>query len=118
MTKRSIAGAVVALAAIAVIAFGASVAEGSAGATKARTATPLCLSPANYEPVAALKAASGRQRDLVTNEYDLPTPTDGVSPFFTPNVTVEVYFHVISTTRATTYTATSRSSGSPTRSRS
>ena len=33
-------------------------------------------------------------RDLVTNEYDLPTPS-AVSPFFTAPKTIQVYFHVI-----------------------
>ena len=40
------------------------------------------------------KAGSRHRRDLVTNQYDLPTPST-VSPFFSAPHTVNVYFHVI-----------------------
>jgi hypothetical protein len=48
-----------------------------------------------YGPLAAMKAASRYRRDLVTNQYDLPTAPSTISPFFTAPHTVNVYFHVI-----------------------
>ena len=87
-------GGLVALLAIAAVAVAASVAQGSSG-KQAAAADPYCFSAANYMPVAALKAGSGRQKDLVLDQYELPTPDTGYSPFFTPNVTISVYFHVL-----------------------
>jgi len=45
-------------------------------------------------PLAAMLAGSRHRKDLVTNEYDLPTPST-VSPFFSAPHDVKVYFHVI-----------------------
>jgi len=85
-------GAVVAaaLAAGALVATGATASAGKS--TEAPASGIVCPLPTGA--LDAITAGSGRKRDLVTNQYDLPTPS-GPSPFFTAPHTVNVYFHVI-----------------------
>jgi hypothetical protein len=88
--------AAVAVAACAVAASSAA----STGTTAARSpaaspTTAPCILPIVYGPLAAMKAGSRHRRDLVTNQYDLATPSDSISPFFTAPRTVNVYFHVV-----------------------
>ena len=99
--RKPIWKGVAALAVTAALAAGALVASsaastGSAAAAKASAAsgTAPCILPIVKGPLAAMLAGSGHRRDLVTNQYDLPTPST-VSPFFTAPHTVNVYFHVI-----------------------
>jgi len=92
---KAAAGVVVALAlaAGALAASSAASKGGVAGAPTAAVPAP-CPLPIVYGPLAAIKAGSGRMRDLVTNQYDLPTPSNA-SPFLVTPHTVNVYFHVI-----------------------
>ena len=99
--KKPIWKGVAALALTAALAAGALVASsaastgGSAAAkTPAASGAAPCILPIVYGPLAAIKAGSERRRDLVTNQYDLPTPSR-VSPFFSAPHTINVYFHVI-----------------------
>jgi hypothetical protein len=90
-----------ALALTAALAAGAMVASSAASTgpnaaaktAEASGAAP-CILPIVKGPLAAMLAGSRHRRDLVTNQYDLPTPST-VSPFFTAPHTVNVYFHVI-----------------------
>jgi hypothetical protein len=88
-----------ALALTAALAAGALVASSAAStgssAAKAAAGTAPCILPAVKGPVAAILAGSRHRKDVVTNEYDLPTPAPTISPFFTAPREVEVYFHVI-----------------------
>ena len=62
------------------------------------TGSPVvCLSPVSYNSVVALKTASHKDRDVVTNQYRLPTPAvTGVGIFGpTTAIVVKVYWHVI-----------------------
>src|SRR6185437_2673240 len=81
-----------ALAAGALVAPSAASTGTSTGAGAPGTAP--CVLPAVKGPVAAILAGSRHRKDLVTNQYDLPTPTT-ISPFFTAPHNVDVYFHVI-----------------------
>lgn len=84
-----------ALAACALVASSAASTGRSAAAnTPTATGSAPCILPIVHGALAAMKAGSGRRRDLVTNQYDLPTPSV-ISPFFTAPRTVNVYFHVI-----------------------
>jgi pregnancy-associated plasma protein-A/IPT/TIG domain-containing protein len=92
---------VVALALTAAVAAGALVAtsaastgSSSAGKASAASGTAPCVLPIVKGPLAAMMAGSRHRKDLVTNQYDLPTPST-VSPFFTGPHNVNVYFHVI-----------------------
>lgn len=88
-----VAAGVVVGAALAAVAISATASAGSI-AVSASPSGVACLLPNAFNSVAALKAAGTHRRDVVTNEYDLPTPTT-VSPFFAGPRTIEVYFHVI-----------------------
>jgi Pregnancy-associated plasma protein-A/IPT/TIG domain len=98
--KKPIWKGVAALALTAALAAGALVASSaastgsSAAKTPAASGTAPCVLPIVKGPLAAMMAGSRHRRDLVTNQYDLPTPST-VSPFFTAPHTVNVYFHVI-----------------------
>jgi hypothetical protein len=99
--RKPIWKGVAALAVTAALAAGALVASsaastGSSAAAKTPTASGAapCILPIVKGPLAAMLAGSRHRRDLVTNQYDLPTPST-VSPFFTAPHTVNVYFHVI-----------------------
>jgi hypothetical protein len=87
-----------ALAVTAALAAGALVAPSAASTGTSTGAgapgTAPCVLPAVKGPVAAILAGSRHRKDLVTNQYDLPTPTT-ISPFFTAPHNVDVYFHVI-----------------------
>jgi Pregnancy-associated plasma protein-A/IPT/TIG domain len=84
-----------AVAACALVASSAASTGSSAAAkTPAASGSAPCILPIVHGALAAMKAGSGRRRDLVTNQYDLPTPST-VSPFFSASHTVNVYFHVI-----------------------
>ena len=84
-----------ALAAGALVASSAASTGGSVAAkTPAASGAAPCILPIVKGPLAAMMAGSRHRRDLVTNQYDLPTPST-VSPFFTAPHTVKVYFHVI-----------------------
>src|SRR5215831_3928421 len=82
-----------ALAAGALAATSAASTGKSAAAKPAASGTAPCILPAVKGPLAAMLAGSRHRKDLVTNEYDLPTPSV-VSAFFTAPHTVKVYFHV------------------------
>ena len=123
--RRSIWKGAAALALIAALAAGAlaatSAASTGSSAAKAPAAsgTAPCTLPAVKGPLAAMMAGSRQRKDVVTNQYDLPT-SSVVSPFFTPTKTIKVYFHVImdgpDTGATTIRRATSRSRGSRVRS--
>ena len=82
-----------ALAAGAMVASSAASTGGSAAVkTPAASGAAPCILPIVYGPLAAIMAGSDHRRDLVTNQYDLPTPSP-VSPFFTAPHTVHVYVH-------------------------
>jgi hypothetical protein len=83
-----------ALAAGALAATSAASTGGSAAAKPAASGTAPCILPAVKGPLAAMLAGSRHRKDVVTNEYDLPTPSV-VSTFFTAPHDVKVYFHVI-----------------------
>jgi hypothetical protein len=84
-----------ALAAGALAATSAASTGSSAAKAPAAAGTAPCILPAVKGPVAAILAGSRHRKDLVTNEYDLPTATTAISPFFTAPHNVDVYFHVI-----------------------
>ncbi len=69
--------------------------QAAAKVSAASSGTAPCVLPIVYGPLAAMKAGSRYRRDLVTNQYDLPTPSARISPFFSAPHTVSVYFHVI-----------------------
>jgi hypothetical protein len=99
--KKPIWKGVAALALTAALAAGALVANSAAstgGSAVAKapgaSGTAPCILPIVKGPLAAMLAGSRHRHDLVTNQYDLPTPST-VSPFFTAPHTVKVYFHVI-----------------------
>lgn len=94
--RRTAAGVVTAaLVACVLVATGtASTKSGTAADAAASTASAPCVLPIVYGPLAAMKAGSRYRRDLVTNQYNLPT-TSKVSPFLAVSHTVNVYFHVI-----------------------
>src|SRR6188472_4191417 len=87
LTAAVAAGALVATSA-------ASTGSSSAGKAPAASGTAPCVLPIVKGPLAAMMAGSRHRKDLVTNQYDLPTPST-VSPFFTGPHNVNVYFHVI-----------------------
>jgi hypothetical protein len=86
--------ATVALAGGALVASSAASTGGAAAGTASAGSAP-CILPIVNGPLAAMQAGSHYRKDLVTNEYDLPTPSAPISPFFTGPKTVNVYFHVI-----------------------
>ncbi len=99
--RKPIWKGVAALALTAAVAAGALVAtsaastgSSSAGKAPAASGTAPCVLPIVKGPLAAMMAGSRHRKDLVTNQYDLPTPSI-VSPFFTGPHNVNVYFHVI-----------------------
>lgn len=99
--KKPLWRGVAALALTAALAAGALVAssaasDGSSAGARAPAAsgTAPCILPIVKGPLSAVMAGSRQRRDLVTNQYDLPTPST-VSPFFTAPHEVNVYFHVI-----------------------
>src|SRR4029450_769680 len=99
--RKQIWRGVAALALTAALAAGAMVASSAASTgpsaaakTPAASGATPCILPIVKGPLAAMLAGSRHRRDLVTNQYDLPTPST-VSPFFTAPHTVNVYFHVI-----------------------
>jgi len=99
--RKPIWKGVAALALTAAVAAGALVAtsaastgSSSAGKAPAASGTAPCVLPIVKGPLAAMMAGSRHRKDLVTNQYDLPTPST-VSPFFTGPHNVNVYFHVI-----------------------
>jgi Pregnancy-associated plasma protein-A/IPT/TIG domain len=83
-----------ALAAGALVASSAASTGSSAARAPAASGTAPCVLPIVKGPLAAMLAGSRHRKDLVTNEYDLPTPST-VSPFFSAPHDVKVYFHVI-----------------------
>jgi hypothetical protein len=87
LTTALAAGALVASSA-------ASTGSGAVAEAPAASGTAPCILPIVKGPLAAMLAGSRHRHDLVTNQYDLPTPST-VSPFFTAPHTVKVYFHVI-----------------------
>jgi hypothetical protein len=93
---RAAAGVfVAALAAGALVATSTASTNGDRAATAAAsTSSAPCILPAVNGPLAAVLSGSRQRKDLVTNQYDLPTPSV-VSPFFAGPHTVKVYFHVI-----------------------
>lgn len=100
MKKRLWEG-VAAVAATAALVAGVLVATSAASTggsttttTPAASSGTACVLPIVYGPLAAIKAGSGRMRDLVTNQNDLPTSSNA-SPFLVTPHTVNVYFHVI-----------------------
>ncbi len=87
--KKPLWRGVAALALTAALAAGALVAssaasDGSSAGARAPAAsgTAPCILPIVKGPLSAVMAGSRQRRDLVTNQYDLPTPST-VSPFFT-----------------------------------
>jgi Pregnancy-associated plasma protein-A/IPT/TIG domain len=95
---KAMTGTAVAFAVAACAVAASSAASTGATAARAAAASPAgapCVLPIVYGPLAAMKAGSRYRRDLVTNQYDLPTPAASISPFFTAPHTVNVYFHVI-----------------------
>ena len=99
--RKPIWKGVAALALTAALAAGALVASSAASTgasaaakTPAASRAAPCILPIVKGPLAAMLAGSRHRHDLVTNQYDLPTPST-VSPFFTAPHTVKVYFHVI-----------------------
>src|SRR5262245_48656564 len=93
--KGAAALALTAALAAGALAATSAASPGSSAAAKAPVAsgTAPCILPAVKGPLAAMLAGSRHRKDLVTNEYDLPTPSV-VSAFFTAPHTVKVYFHV------------------------
>jgi hypothetical protein len=90
----AVLGLASALAAGALVASSAASTGSVAAKAPAASGTAPCVLPIVNGPLAAMLAGSRHRRDLVTNQYDLPTPST-VSPFFTAPHTVNVYFHVI-----------------------
>jgi hypothetical protein len=72
----------------------ASAGKGAVTKAPAASGTAPCILPAVKGPLAAMLAGSRHRKDLVTNEYDLPTPST-ISPFLAAPHEVNVYFHVI-----------------------
>jgi hypothetical protein len=94
LTGTAVAVAVAVAAGTLVASSAAS--TGSSAPTKAPAASGAapCVLPIVKGPLAAMLAGSRHRKDLVTNQYDLPTPST-ISPFFSAPHTVNVYFHVI-----------------------
>lgn len=84
----------VALAAGALVATGTASTTGGAAATASAAGSTQCILPAVKGPLAAMLAGSRHRKDIVTNQYDLPTQS-GISPFLSTTHTVNVYFHVV-----------------------
>lgn len=86
-------------AAIAVAAGAAFAQSGSAAVTSSTAAPSACIPASALDAVVALKTGSGWERDIVKNEYRLPTPQvdEKTLPPYKKNATttIQVYFHVI-----------------------
>lgn len=94
-SRRAATAVVAALA----LAAGAAFAQGGSAAVGRSAAPSACIPAGALNAVAALKAASGWKRDIVKNQYRLPTPAvdETTLPPFAKGAptTIEVYFHVI-----------------------